>query len=72
MLDEAEIRIPCPKCSQTTKKTIAWIKANDELPCGRCASSIIFDREGLLAGLKKAEQSIAKFRESIGRLGKRR
>ena len=31
--DSTKIEIPC-KCGRNTKKTIGWIKQNDELVCG--------------------------------------
>lgn len=71
MFEKAEIGIPCPKCGHKTDKTIAWIKANDEVTCGGCGSTIHLERENLLAGLDKVDKSIAKFRKSLGRLGKR-
>lgn len=73
MFEKAEIGIPCPECGHETSKTIAWIKAHDEMVCEGpdCGRTIHLERENLLAGLKDAEQSMAKFRKSIGRLGKR-
>jgi DNA-directed RNA polymerase subunit RPC12/RpoP len=72
MFEKAEIGIPCPKCSHKTNKTIAWIKANDQVACGGCGSTIHLESEKLLSGLKEAEKSMAKLRKTMGSLGKRR
>ena len=72
MFDKQEIGIPCPRCGAKTKKSIAWIKANDAFACDGCGSTIDVEAEKLLSGVKVAEQAVANFRKSIGKLGKRR
>ncbi|MBY5585326.1 hypothetical protein [Rhizobium leguminosarum] len=72
MFDKQTIDIPCPKCGHETTKTIAWIKAHNDFVCAKCGSMITIDKEEILAGLKKAKASLAKFGKSIGKMGKRR
>ena len=72
MFEKAEIGIPCPKCGHKTDKSIAWIKANDELVCHGCGSMIRLEKEKLFAGLKKVDDSIAQLRKSLKGIGKRR
>lgn len=72
MLEKAKIGVPCPKCGHETKKSIAWIEANDDFVCSKCGSVVAVESEKLLATIKKAEQSLAKFRKSLGKFGKRR
>lgn len=72
MFEKAEIGIPCPKCGHKTEKTVAWIKANDSFTCGGCGSTVTVDTENLLAGLQKAEKSVADFRKKLRGLSKRR
>lgn len=72
MFEKAEIGIPCPKCGHETKKSIGWIKAHDEFTCAGCGSVIALEKEKLLSGLKGIDKSLAKFRKTIGGIGKRR
>ena len=72
MFENQEIGVPCPKCGHKTKKTVGWLKSNDKLTCGGCGSDLIVNSEELLAGIKEAEKAVAKFRKSIGNIGKRR
>ncbi|QQF02875.1 hypothetical protein [Sinorhizobium meliloti] len=72
MLETAEIGVPCPKCGHKTTKTIAWIKAHDDFACSGCGATIAVEANELVAGIQKAEQSLAKLRKSLGQFGKRR
>nr|WP_314094226.1 hypothetical protein [uncultured Shinella sp.] len=72
MFDSKKIAVPCPKCGNKTEKTIGWVKSHDSFACGGCGETISIDKEKLLSGLDEAEKSIAKFRKSIARIGKRR
>lgn len=59
VFDKGKIPIPCPECSKKTTKTIAWIKSHAELTCSGCGAVIHLKKDELIAGLKKAEKSIA-------------
>lgn len=72
MFEKKEIGITCPECGKKTKKSVAWIKANDNLTCSGCGSTVTVQNEKLLSGLKEAEQTVANFRKSLGKFGKRR
>ncbi|WP_367354173.1 hypothetical protein [Agrobacterium pusense] len=72
MFEKQTLGLPCPKCGHKTEKTVAWIKSHDDFTCGGCGSTVRMEKEELLAGLKKIDDSVAKLRKSLGRIGKRR
>ena len=72
MFEKAEIGVPCPECGHETNKTIAWLKSHNEMTCGGCGKTVAVDSKGLLAGLQKADDALAKFRKSLRGFGKRR
>jgi hypothetical protein len=47
MFDDAVLGFPCPQCAHKTKKTIAWIKANNSLSCEGCGGVIHLNRDFL-------------------------
>jgi len=71
MFKDAEINIPCPGCGQKTKKSVTWLKANNYFSCEGCGRTVTVDAKELLAGIEKADQTIANFRKKISRIGKR-
>lgn len=72
MFENAEIGIPCPKCSHKTNKTVAWIKSHDEMICEGCGSTVQVDSKKFLAGLKEADKAVADLRKVFKGFGKRR
>jgi transposase-like protein len=46
---DQSIEIPCPRCHQTTPKTVDWIRANDRYACAGCNAQIVVDQDTLLA-----------------------
>lgn len=42
-----EIDVPCPNCGTKTRKSIAWLRSNDEFLCRNCGT--IIDHCGQLA-----------------------
>lgn len=71
MVDETvELPIPCPKCGHQTKKSIAWIKANDKFVCAGCGSTVNVQAEQLLAGLKQLDETIDDLRRKIRDINK--
>lgn len=72
MFDNAEIEIPCPKCSVKAKKTIAWVKANDSLTCSGCDETIHVDKSGLIDGLQQVDRGIDGFRRKLKSMSLRR
>ena len=72
MFEKQKLGLPCPKCGHKTEKTVAWIKAHDDFTCAGCGSVVTMEKKQLLAGIQEAEKSVAKFRKSLGGLGKRR
>ena len=61
-LDDLEIEIPCENCGRKTKKTIRWIKSNNEFVCA-CGTHISLDSSDFRA-------KIAKIERDLGNLGK--
>ncbi|KQS74200.1 hypothetical protein ASG25_01940 [Rhizobium sp. Leaf384] len=72
MLEDKLIDIPCPKCGHETRKSVAWIKANESLICEGCGATIKIEAEQFIAGIDEAEKALAKLRKSFGKFGKRR
>jgi transcription initiation factor IIE alpha subunit len=71
MFEKQTLGLPCPKCGHKTEKTVAWIKAHDDFTCEGCNSVVRMEKEKLLSGIKQAEDSIAKLRKKLSRIGKR-
>lgn len=69
ILDSQELPIECANCSRKTNKTIAWIKAHDELTCA-CGTVITIHRDELLAAVSSAEDRLRGLTDQIRRLGK--
>jgi hypothetical protein len=67
MFDDAIIGFPCPQCGLRTKKTIAWIKANDTLSCGGCGGVIPLERDFLRRPLED-DKSIDHLKRALGEL----
>jgi predicted RNA-binding Zn-ribbon protein involved in translation (DUF1610 family) len=70
--DKHEIVITCPGCGEQTAKSVRWLKAHDEFECPGCGRPVGLEREKLLAGVKGADQQMAKFRKTLGKFGKGR
>jgi len=68
-LDDSEIEIQCPKCSQTFKKSIGWLKANDEMICTGCDSKIVFDKKEFTGPINEAQKSLDDLEKSFRALG---
>jgi|CXWL01.1.fsa_nt_gi ribosomal protein S27E len=65
LFDAAEIGVPCPGCSGTTPKTIAWIKAHTEFTCDHCGAIVSLDKVGLEKGLGQADADLERLKKSI-------
>ena len=57
--DEAEIAITCPKCSEKTKKTLGWVKANDRLTCPACGHDFALDKDQLRRDHEALEKALS-------------
>jgi hypothetical protein len=42
-----EIDVPCPNCGTKTRKTLAWLRDNNEFVCSNCETTV--DQCGQLA-----------------------
>jgi DNA-directed RNA polymerase subunit RPC12/RpoP len=49
LFDDQITEILCTHCNQTSPKTIAWVRANDQYNCPGCNARIIVERDALLA-----------------------
>ncbi len=58
MFENAEIGIRCFRCGHKTKKTIGWIKANDELTCDGCGLVRRFDSEKLVRRVTEVNEGL--------------
>lgn len=66
------IRIPCPSCGYETKRSIAWIKANDHFACAECNRTINLGRPQLLAGVEVSNDQVAEMVRPSGQTTSRR
>ena len=57
--DQQVIAIACPHCGHEHGKTIAWLKANDAIPCG-CGQTIVLDHEDFALALAEIEQQLSR------------
>ena len=67
-LDSRVVGIPC-SCGRKTEKSIGWIKTNKEFTCA-CGKRIALDADQFVREIAKAEGGLAKFKQSLKRLGK--
>jgi uncharacterized Zn finger protein len=67
MFDNEEIGIPCPECGHETSRPVAWVKANDELPCRRCGTAIVLENEKHLLTIEQVAQNMTKLRRSLAK-----
>ena len=72
IFDQGKVAIPCPNCGHKTEKTVQWLKARNKFTCAECSRIVEVDRDQFLAEIKRADQALAEFRESLGKFGKRR
>lgn len=59
IFDKGVLGIPCPACGHKTKKTIAWIKANEQMICDGCGRTVTLECEKLIEGINQANCAIA-------------
>ena len=69
MFEDAEITIPCMNCNKKTKKTIRWIHTHVEFNCSHCQHLIHLRPDKFRREMKKAEQAVKDFTQSLTRLG---
>jgi transposase-like protein len=50
LFDDGSVEIACPRCSCTSPRTTAWVRANDRFTCPACNSDMILDQDKQLAG----------------------
>ena len=55
--DDREIAISCRKCGRDTRKSIAWVKANEQFTCV-CGTNFALDDDEFVRGLADIEASI--------------
>ncbi len=66
MFENVELGIPCPGCGHKTPKSIGFIRANSVLVCAGCNEVVTVKGDELIAGLDKADRSIADLRNKLG------
>lgn len=70
LFDSHTIGFPCPHCSHELHEKVGRLKADPQITCPSCGRVIDVQAQGLRQGLADAANSIAKFRDQIGKLGK--
>ncbi|MEN6302450.1 MAG: hypothetical protein ABFC96_03150 [Thermoguttaceae bacterium] len=68
--DNQTIQIPCPECGHEITETIGRLKNDPDLPCPGCGITIKINAEKFREGFKGAEDALANFERSLGKLGK--
>lgn len=65
LFDGVTIPLPCPKCSQKTDKTVAWLKANKEMTCAACGTVSVLEPDELLRVLKDIDDAAGKIPRTL-------
>lgn len=68
-LDNAEIEIPCSNCGSKTKKSIGWIKSNNQFTC-TCGTTIKLDADQFRGEIAKVDASFADLQRTLKSFGK--
>jgi hypothetical protein len=68
-LDDSEIDVHCPKCRQAFKKSIGWLKANDEMICTGCECKIVFDKKEFTGPMNQAQKALDDLEKRFRSLG---
>jgi hypothetical protein len=68
-IDDAEIELQCENCGGKTKKSMAWIKDNDQFACA-CGTLIPVDASKFRKELVKTESELDGFQGLMEKLGK--
>jgi transcription elongation factor Elf1 len=69
-LDGAEIGIPCPGCGHNTKKSIGWLKTQNQLTCGGCGKVIELESSNFRQGMREVDASIKKLTDTFKKFGR--
>ena len=69
--DEAEIAITCPKCSEKTKKTLGWVKANSQFACAACGENITVNPDQLRRDHEALEKALGNLTSAFPWIKKR-
>jgi len=69
-LDRAVIRLACRVCGHVTKRSVAWIKTNDELACA-CGTRIRVDADRFKKQVAEAERLKAALEHSLAATAQR-
>lgn len=68
-LDNHEISIPCRACGNSSKKTLGWIKTNNEFKC-QCGTVLEISAEKLLRTGGAVDRSISDLKAKLKKFGK--
>ena len=69
MFDAVEIPIKCPKCQTEIKKSLGWLKANNELVCS-CGARILLDKDQFTGPMQEIDQSLESLDKALKNFGK--
>ncbi len=66
--DDATLNIPCPHCGKETKKTIGWLKRNQEMPCSACRETFGLDTKELRTEIDRVDRAVRDLENTLKRL----
>lgn len=69
LFENSDIEIPCPHCGKKSKQRLGGLQHEQDLICVHCSQRFTLDTQGLIDGLKSAQDSLNDFARSIGKLG---
>lgn len=70
LLDNSNIKIPCPHCGKKTKKRVGSVKNDKTFTCPSCGKTSALDASDLRKGLNAVQGSLADLQRTIGKFGK--
>jgi len=69
-LDDQELTINCPRCGYKTKKSIGWIKSNNQLTC-ICFTILNLKTEEFKRQLASTEASFDRLKKTLKDINQR-
>ena len=57
---------PCPRCGYDFHQTLGWFERNNQVTCGNCKETVVFDAEKLRVSLGKLREALEHLWQSVG------
>ena len=70
MFSKASISFSCSGCGHEAKKSMQWLRANDEFICPACGGTVSLESDQMAVALKQADHSAEMLRQRVRNLVK--